>query len=74
VQFSNGALNQEPILLHGMKDGPNARVVGVSANLPIRVEYGPDAYIEGVGRFYSSIPSLFLHQLQQRIQMGKRND
>jgi len=71
VQFTNGALNQAPILLNGMKDGPNARVVGVSANLPIRVEYGPDAYIEGVGQYYANMPSLFLHQLQQRMHTGK---
>ena len=52
VVFSNGAANPAPILLDGMKDGPNARVVGVHANLPIRVEYGPEAYIEGVGQFF----------------------
>lgn len=68
VKFSNGSLNREPILLYGMKDGPNARVIGVSANLPIRVEYGPDAYIEGVGQYYPGIPSLFLYQLQKRMQ------
>ena len=55
-----------------MKDGANARVVGVSANLPIRVEYGPDAYIEGVGEYYQGIPSLFLYQLQQRIKAGRK--
>ena len=72
VRFSNGALNDKPILLNGMKDGANARVVGVSANLPIRVEYGPDAYIEGVGEYYQGIPSLFLYQLQQRIKAGRK--
>ena len=70
VQFSNGAVDLEPVLLDGMKDGANARVIGVSANLPIRVDYGPDAYIEGVGRYYSDIPSLFSHQLKQRMAAG----
>ena len=51
-----------------MKDGANARVVGVKANLPIRVEYGPDAYIEGVGRFFHDVPSLYYHQLGQRLK------
>ena len=68
VVFSNGALNDAPILLNGMEDGPNARVVGLQANLPIRVEYGPDAYIEGVGRFFHDVPSLYYHQLDRRMK------
>ena len=66
VVFRNGASSDAPILLNGMEDGPNARVVGVQANLPIRVEYGPDAYIEGVGRFFHDVPSLYYHQLARR--------
>jgi hypothetical protein len=68
VVFSNGAANDGPILLNGMEDGPNARVVGVQSNLPIRVEYGPDAYIEGVGRFFHDVPSLYYHQLGRRLK------
>lgn len=67
VVFTNGALSKKPILLNGMEDGPGARVIGVSANLPIRVEYGPDATIEGVGTYYSQIPSLYLYQLNRRL-------
>ena len=67
VVFENGAANDGPVLLNGMEDGPNARVVGVQANLPIRVEYGPDAYIEGVGRFFHDVPSLYYHQLGRRL-------
>lgn len=67
INFTNGVLSKEPILLNGMKKGPNARVVGVSANLPIRVEYGPDAYIEGVGDYYEDIPSLYRYQLNKRL-------
>ena len=51
-----------------MEDGTNARVVGVHANLPIRVEYGPKAYIEGVGRLFHHVPSLYYYQLGQRLK------
>ncbi|MBT8038612.1 MAG: glycoside hydrolase family 55 protein [Gammaproteobacteria bacterium] len=67
VVFTNGALFEKPILLNGMEDGPGARVIGVSANLPIGVKYGPNAYIEGVGTYYSEIPSLYLNQLNRRL-------
>lgn len=67
VVFRNGALSDVPILLNGMEDGASARVVGVQANLPIRVEYGPDAYIEGVGRLFHELPSLYRYQLDRRL-------
>ena len=67
VVFSNGAQFEGPVVLDGMKDGAGARVIGVSANLPVRVEYGPDAYLEGVGSYYSEIPSLYRYQLQRRL-------
>lgn len=73
VVFTNGAQSGTPILLNGMEDGPLARIIGVSANLPIRVEYGPDAVIEGVGTFYSDVPSLYRHQLNRRIRSGVQN-
>jgi len=67
VVFINGAASPAPILLDGMEDGPNARIIGVHANLPIRVEYGPDAYIEGIGQYFHEVPSLYYHQLTRRL-------
>ena len=67
VHFENGHESSEAVLLNGMKDGPLARIVGVSANLPIKVEYGPDPYIEGENIYYRGVPSLYYYQLQKRL-------
>ena len=68
VHFENGHDLQQDIVLDGMKDGPLARLVGISANLPIKVEYGPDAYIEGVNHVFPKVPSLYHYQLNQRLK------
>lgn len=73
IVFTNGAARTGPVLLNGMEDGPFARAVGVHANLPVRVEYGPDACIEGVGRYFHEVPSLYCHQLTRRLN-GKSPD
>lgn len=67
INFTNGALSEQPITLYGMKDGPNARIVGISANLPFSIEYGPDSYKEGIGKYFTEIPSLYIYQLQKRL-------
>jgi len=68
VHFENGHASDEPVLLNGMKDGPKARVVSVNGNLPIKVEYGPDAYIEGTNYIYPEASSLFQYQLDERMK------
>lgn len=73
VVFMNGALFEGPVLLNGMEDGPGVRIIGVSSNLPIRVEYEPDAFIEGIGRYYSNIPSLYRFQLNSRLKGKVQN-
>lgn len=67
VFFQNGHESNEPVILNGMNDGPLARIIGVKANLPIKVEYGPDAYIEGENTYYRNIPSLYYYQLEKRL-------
>jgi hypothetical protein len=68
VDFSNGQNLDTPVLLNGMKDGPLARIFGVSGNNPVVVEYGPDAHIEGVNLYYQDVPSLYKWQLQNRLK------
>lgn len=71
INFKNGALSDQPIVLYGMQDGPNARLVGVSANLPFKIEYGPNSYQEGIGEYFTDIPSLYIYQLQKRLSKLK---
>ena len=68
VHFENGHGSSAPVLLNGMKDGPRARVVSVHGSLPIKVEYGPQAYIEGSNHVYQDVPSLFDYQFKKRTK------
>jgi hypothetical protein len=68
VDFSNGQNLTKPLLLNGMKDGPLARILGVSGNILVAVEYGPDAYIEGINQYYQDVPSLYTWQLDNRLK------
>lgn len=70
AHFMDGLDINDKILLNGMKDGPNARVIGVKGNLPVSVDYGPDAYIEWINKDLDEIESLYQYQLEKRL---KRN-
>ena len=55
------------IELEGVPNGPSARLIGLKANYPRSITYGPDAYIEGINRGGIAIPSLYEYQLKQRL-------
>lgn len=71
IEFTNGSQLEQPILLNGIKDAPNGRLVGFSSNLPIELKYDPTAYIEGIGNYYTSAPSLYEYQLNKRLKSKK---
>ncbi|TRX60198.1 hypothetical protein FNH22_09120 [Fulvivirga sp. M361] len=66
ARFQDGFDRSEKIILKGMKDGPEATLVGVHANSPVGVEYGPEAFIIATGKS-PDIKSLFQYQLEQRL-------
>ena len=68
VNFQNGFESAEPATLDGMKDGPNARLIGIYGNLPITIEYGPNPYLEMTNEEIKEIPSLYHYQLNKRIK------
>lgn len=55
-----------PIQIQGVTDGPSARLVGMTANYPINIIYGPDVYMEGINRPNIAVPSLYEYQLKKR--------
>lgn len=67
VNFLSGLNSDTTITLNGMKDGPFARLIGVHANLPVEIQYGPKAYTEFFNKEIREIPSLFHYQLKQRL-------
>ena len=66
VDFEDGLARFSKVLLDGMENGPYARIIGVSANQPVAVEYGPEAYVEMVNQSMVEIPSLYEYQLKRR--------
>lgn len=66
VHFQNGHDKQDLVTLNGMDDGVSARLIGVRGNLPITIDYGPDAYIEAINQPLS-VESLYQFQLNQRL-------
>lgn len=67
VHFNNGVQSDDPVTLNGMVDGPLARLIGISANRPIKIDYQPEPYIEGENLYYRSVPSLYYYQLEKRL-------
>lgn len=56
-----------PVEVRGITDGPSARLIGLRANYPIELSYGPDAYVEGLNRPGLAVPSLYEYQLRKRL-------
>ncbi len=56
------------IQLKGIKEGPSARLIGITANYPIEISYGPNAYKEGINKRNIAVPSLYQYQLEKRME------
>jgi hypothetical protein len=67
VKFLNPEQFPKSFTLNGMKDGPFARVIGVHGNHNIKIEYGPDAYINLTNVSLEKAPSLYEYQLSRRL-------
>lgn len=68
VQVLDSLDSELPIELNGMKDGPFARVIGITGNHNIEVSYGPNAYIENINEALEYVPSLYNYQLKKRLK------
>lgn len=67
VHFLDGIDQDRNILLDGMKDGSSARLIGIHANMPISISYGPNAYFEWLNQKVIWVPSLYDYQLKLRM-------
>ncbi len=67
VNLLDGFNSENPVVLNGMKDGPFARVVGVTGNHKFEVSYEPMSHIEFVNQSIEMVPSLYKYQLKQRL-------
>ncbi len=56
-----------PLKIKGVTNGPSARLVGITANYPMTIDYGPGAYMEGTNRQGIAVSSLYEYQLKKRL-------
>ena len=71
VQFLDGLDSELPIELNGMKDGPFARLVGITGNHNLQVSYEPKAYLERINQTIEEVPSLYSYQLKKRLNQNE---
>ena len=65
VDYENIDAIRLPVYLGELGNGTT--VVGLSSPVPVRIQAGPGAYLEGINRPPVLVPSLYLHQLHNRI-------
>ncbi|WP_342807918.1 glycosyl hydrolase family 28-related protein [Alteromonas sp. M12] len=66
IVVESGAPGMQTLHVEGLEEGPDARIVGLSGNRPITLEYVPTPYVESLNKRIDSIPSLYTFQLTQR--------
>ncbi len=62
----DGPAAGEQVQIYSGLEGAGARIVGLHGNRVIELLYKPDAYIEGLNRPVSMVPSLYDYQLAKR--------
>ncbi len=67
ISFEHPETIRLPGYLGAVEKGRGVRIIGLKANVPIRFEYGPDTYTEGVNRTGIEVPSLYRYQLHRRL-------
>ena len=66
VVVESGVSPDSEIVIYGGSEGPDARIVGMHGNRPIRLDHTPTPYVEWLNRPVSGVPSLYAYQLSRR--------
>ncbi len=67
VDFTFPKPEKLPMPIQGVTNGPSGRLVGITANYPMTIDYGPGVYMEGINRPGITVSSLYDYQLKQRL-------
>lgn len=68
VNVRSGADKGGRVLLTGLAEGPNARIIGISGNRDFDLDYRPAPYVERLNADMSDVPSLYDYQLSKRVK------
>jgi len=73
IEVGTEEASKSPVELREVQMAPDARIIGLyGSDKPIELEYGPNAYIEGLNTPGIAVPSLYEYQLKQRLTDKKR--
>ena len=67
IEYEFPETDSDTIHITGVTDSPSARLVGIYANHPVRIDYPINTYKEGINMDKISIKSLYGYQLKKRI-------
>ena len=66
VLVDGGVMPGEPVTIFAGSEGPDARIIGMHGNRPIRLMHKPAPYAEMLNEEVAGAPSLYDYQLQRR--------
>lgn len=66
--FVSGAFGDETVLVRGLDEGPQARIVGLHGNRNLQLDYRPEPYIESLNTRVATVPSLYDYQKAKRLE------
>ena len=68
VQITGGAMPDDVVIIHGLDEGPMARIIGLHGNREFELDYRPAPYVELLNRELRAAPSLYDFQRARRLQ------
>ena len=68
IEYGFPKTDSDTIRIIGVTDSPSARLVGIYANYPVKIDYPLNTYQEGINRKGISVPSLYRYQVHQRMK------
>ena len=74
VMITGGAHPDETVTIQGLDEGPDARIIGLHGNRPFELDYRPKPFVRLLNERVATIPSLYEHQLRQRMNNARRSD
>lgn len=66
VLVDGGVAPGRPVTILAASEGPDARIIGMHGNRPLRLEHKPKPLVEWLNKPVEGAPSLYAYQLQQR--------
>ncbi|MEM7504012.1 MAG: glycosyl hydrolase family 28-related protein [Pseudomonadota bacterium] len=67
VVITGGAYADEAVAIHGLDEGPMARIVGLHGNRRFSLDYRPNPYVELLNQRVEGAPSLYDYQMRRRL-------